>query len=235
MFLYTFSIKQLLTVKRILPILAVCLIPAVLALFDSVQLQDVTPLIISFLVPVLALFVAIPAFSDEIESKTLYYIIFTPVKRWTIVLSKWGASFTIGILLFFISVTVITLSLFINSADIVASEVVGFIIGGTVAMIAYTFIFLWVGMKFSRPFVVGILYILIWEFGLNFVGTVAGSGENSNFDYLSINGYAVGILSNISSEQDPSLNVWGASVGLVIVILGFLYISIRKVKTMDVP
>src|SRR5205085_9550658 len=114
---------------------------------------------------------------------------------------------------------------FLGDARATISVVVGALAG--VAM--YSSVFVWLGLVSTQAIGVGLLYIVLWE-GF-FSGFVAG------VRLLSIRYYAIALMHGLDSrrfagQEHPSPLV--ASIVAVAVIGGFLLLSIRRLRRMDV-
>ena len=97
-------------------------------------------------------------------------------------------------------------------------------------VVLYASAFVWLGLVSTQAIGVGLLYIVLWE-GF-FSGFVSG------VRLLSIRHYAIGLMHGIDPrrfEGVPHLTLTPAIVMTVLVAGGFLIMSIRRLRRMDVP
>ena len=246
-FLYKFSLAQISSPIRAVVLILVSLFPLGLILsvnqitqgdvninIDLVQLA--VRMIFYFVIPVIALLVAIPAFSHEIDDRTLSYITLSPIERWRIVAAKTAASFTLGLPFALLSIFVAlpvaeALELVRGDSTFSTFSSIGpVILGSLLGLAAYNSVMVWVGMKFTRPFAVALIYIFLWELGLSLIvgNFLGGGGGGDGFGYVTVIGQ-MSIISNLAEA-----NTWVALAGIILVFIVFSYVGIRRMKTMDV-
>jgi len=184
--LFRLTLVELLRTKRALLYLAMLLVPVAFSTyhaFTEKMIQD--PLYVwgivfvvaylDFIVPFTALLFGATLISAEQETQTLTYLLSRPVPRWLIALVKYAAAAVV-------SIVGIGLSM-LASYGMLASHPSLVPIGGNfvyvvlltgvggIALLVYLAIFLFVGMRFRRPAVAGLVFILAWE---NLVGLIPG-------------------------------------------------------------
>ena len=96
------------------------------------------------------------------------------------------------------------------------------------AMYASVFVFL--GLATSQAIGVGLLYIVLWE---GFFTTYV-----SGVRVFSIRAYSLALMHGLDERRfaDTDNLGFGVTVGVsVVVIVGFLLLTIRKLRRMDVP
>ena len=180
------------------------------------------------IMPIVTLALATAAFGNELEDRTLSYLVLKPMARWRIVLPKLLASIIIGGPLLIASGVVATLLGL--DADIRSAIAVGAALFAGV--MAYAAIFTWAGLMSRWALAFGLIYVFLWE-GLisTFIHGV---------DYLSVRGYTLAIMHGI---DDAGLGVLGERViefpaavaGAVAVIGVFFWLTVRRLRRMDVP
>jgi ABC-type transport system involved in multi-copper enzyme maturation permease subunit len=115
------------------------------------------------IVPFIALFFAGGVVSDEKSEGNLVYLLTRPIPRFMIPLSKFVAGFVTGA----VAVSLANVAAFLILFGFGAERDIGYLttplIASLLAFFAYMAIFTFLGVIFERPYVVGILYILVWE------------------------------------------------------------------------
>jgi ABC-2 type transport system permease protein len=176
--------------------------------------------------PLVVLAIAAAAFGHEVEDRTLANHTISPVPRWKIVLPKLLATITIAGPFIALSAFLTAHVAFIVDWPATIAVTVSAIVG--VAM--YASLLVWVGLVCTQAIGVGLLYIVLWE-GF-FAGFVSGARM------LSIRYYAIAIMHAIDPRRFAGLDhVSGATAAMVAaaVVGGFLALSVRRLRTMDVP
>jgi ABC-2 type transport system permease protein len=144
------------------------------------------------LAPVVALVFASAALGDPAEDGTLVYLWLKPVARWRVVVGALAASLSVALPLVVVP-TVVAAAL-----SGVGHGVVGAAVAASVlSVVAYTTIFLGLGLKVKRALVWGLAYVLIWE------GAVARTGRGAA--RLAVHVYARSVLVDLSHRPKPKL------------------------------
>jgi hypothetical protein len=94
----------------------------------------------------------------------------------------------------------------------------------------YAAMFVWLGLISTQAIGIGVFYIVLWE-GF-FSGFVSG------VRLLSIRHYAIGIMHGIDERrfrEVTHLEPWVAVLMTTLVIAGFVALTIRRLRRMDVP
>jgi ABC-2 type transport system permease protein len=170
----TLTVKQFLGGKAVRVVIGLSLIPVIFALIylidpevDRPQIfmgnTVFTELMIPTLLPLTILVLATSAFGDEIEDRTLPYLMLKPFARVRIVLEKFFGSVLISgpIAIFGLSVTYL-LAMQGEWNDYL--RLYGAMVAATaMATIAYSAIFMLVSLWISRALVAALIYSFIWE------------------------------------------------------------------------
>jgi ABC-2 type transport system permease protein len=241
--IYFLSLRQLQGRWRIVALLAVAALPLVPALIaaassdkpSALELDDglINGLLASAVLPILTLVLATPLFGDEIEDKTLSNLTLTPMRRWQIVAPKLAAAISVAVPAVAVSALVSVLVAF-GGAEIdgagraAAASAVGLGIGA----LLYGTMFAWLGLVTRRALGIGLLYVFIWE-GL--FGTFV-----DGLKYLSVRQYSLSIIreldpSRFNGSSQTVIGIGAATVGAVIVLIAFAFLTVRRLRTMDVP
>ncbi len=241
--IYLLSLRQLQGRWRIAALLAVAaipLVPAIIAVVSSdkptaLDLDDglINGLLASAVLPIVALVLAAPVFGNELEDKTLSNLTLTPLRRWRIVAPKLAAAISVAVPLIVLSAVVSVLVAFAgaelkDAGRAAAAAAVGLAVGA----LLYCTMFAWLGLVTRRALGIGLLYVFIWE-GL--FGTFV-----DGLKYLSVRQYSLGIIRQLDPTRfDRSsqtvIGIEPAAVGACIVLVAFGLLTVRRLRTMDVP
>lgn len=176
--------------------------------------------------PLVVLAIAGAAFGNEVEDRTLANLTLAPVARWRIALPKLLATVTIAAP--FIAVSALLTAHIAFTGDTTATIAVT--VSALLGVVMYASLFVWLGLMTGQAIAVGLLYIVIWE-GF-FAGFVSGAR------LLSIRYYAIALMQAIDGRRFAGLdllNPWAAVVATVLVSGGFLLLTNRRLRRMDVP
>jgi hypothetical protein len=161
-----------------------------------------------------------------VEDRTLANLTISPVPRWKIALPKLLATITIAGPFIALSAFLTAHIAFIADWPATIAVTISAIVG--VAM--YASMFVWLGLVSTQAIGVGLLYIVLWE-GF-FAGFVSGARM------LSIRYYAIALMHAMDPRRFAEVNnVSGVTASIVaaVVIGGFLALSVRRLRRMDVP
>ena len=191
-------------------------------------------LIIAGALPIVALVLATASFGNEVEDKTLSYLLLKPVPRWLIALPKTLAPMAIGgpaLVVSGVASTALGASaaLFVVESDVRAVLAVGVAVLGGV--IAYSSVFTWAGLVTTRALAAGLIYVFIWE------GLLSTFLEGIR--YLSIRAYVLAVLHGIDEKSfgpldDRVIELPAAVIGMVVVSVAFFLLTVRRRRKMDV-
>ena len=230
---YGIVLRQLVTRGRIAALLLVGAASAGIAiavgssdgggesLEDGVQL--ISSLHFTLLVPIIALVFATAALGDMREDGTLVYLWLRPMDRWPVAVGSWLASITVSLPLTLVPLVVSSVGLDVGS-DLVRATVVA----GVIGVIAYSALFVLLGLLLKNSIVWGLGYIMIWE------GLIAAFGSFAA--KLAIRGYTRSILTSITGVDlelgDLSMTA-GVVVPLVVAAAAVALAGVR-LRAMDV-
>ncbi len=178
------------------------------------------------IIPLIVLAIAAVAFANEVEDRTLANLTLSPIARWRIAVPKLLASITIAAP--FVGASAFATAHVGFLADPVASLAIT--VSALAAVALYASAFTWLGLVTTQAIGFGLLYIVLWE-GL-FSGYVAG------VRMLSIRHYAIALMHGLDGRRFVDGGHLGFGVALamcLIVFGGFLWLTIRRLRRMDVP
>jgi ABC-2 type transport system permease protein len=176
--------------------------------------------------PLVVLAIAAVAFANEIEDRTLANLTLSPLPRWKIVLPKLLAAITIAAPFIAVSAFATSWVAFLGDTNAVVAVTVSALVG--VAL--YASLFLWLGLVSPQAIGVGLLYIVLWE------GFFSGFVEGVRL--LSIRHLAIALMHGLDERRfapADHLSLWTAIATAAVVFGGFLWLSIRRLRRMDVP
>jgi len=176
--------------------------------------------------PLVVLAIAAASFANEIEDRTLANLTLSPVPRWQIALPKLLATITIAAP--FIAVSAFLTAYVAFLGDLTATLAIT--VSALAGVALYSSVFVWLGLVSTQAIGVGLLYIVLWE-GF-FSGFVSG------VRLLSIRHYAIGVMHGIDPRRFADVDHLTPTVAVImsgLVVAGFLALSIRRLRRIDVP
>jgi len=230
---YGIVLRQLVTRARIAALLLVGAATAAIAVAvgasddrrDPLEtgVQLISSLHFTLLVPIIALVFATAALGDMREDGTLVYLWLRPMDRWPIVVGAWLASITLSLPL-----TIVPLVISSVAVDGGNNLVTATVLAGVVGVIAYSALFVLLGLMLKNSIVWGLGYVMIWE------GLIAAFGSFAA--KLAIRGYTRSILTSIT-DVDLDLGDLSLTVGVVVpvfVAAAALVLAGARLRAMDV-
>jgi ABC-2 type transport system permease protein len=159
----------------------------------------------TLLVPIVALVFAGASLGDTREDGTLVYLWLRPMPRSGIAVGAWLAAVTVSLPLTLVPMT-LTAILLDTGSELVAAAVIATIVG----ILAYSAVFVLLGLVVKNPIVWGLGYILIWE------GLVASFGSAAA--KVAVRGYLSSILTD-RTGVDIALGNLSQTAGIVVPLL----------------
>lgn len=176
--------------------------------------------------PLVVLAIATTAFANEIEDRTLANLTLAPIPRWQIVVPKLLAAISVAGP--FIALSAFVTSLVGFNGDAIAAIAVT--ASALIGVALYSSAFVWLGLVSTQAIGIGLLYVVLWE-GF-FSGFVAG------VRFLSVRFYSLALMHGFDERRFAEADnlSFGFAIGAsVVVFVGFLLLSIRRLRHMDVP
>jgi ABC-2 type transport system permease protein len=170
--------------------------------------------------------IAAPAFANELEDRTLANLTLSPLPRWQIAVPKLLAAITVAAPFIALSALLTSHVAFLGDARATVAVTVSALVG--VALYASAFV--WLGLVTTQAIGIGLLYIVLWE-GF-FTGFVTGART------LSIRAYAIALMHGLDERRFASTSHMSLGLAItvsVVVFGGFLFLTIRRLRRMDVP
>lgn len=234
--IFTVTVRQLAGSKRLWLVLALVALPVLGAVLYHVGDSTNTPagfadgligsLIVAGILPLVMLLLATSAFGNELDDRTLAYLVLKPLPRWQIVVPKAAAPIAVG-------------GLPVAASGVVASAVIEGDTWGAVAVglgllagaAAYTGVFTWLSLASKHSIVVGLIYVFVWEASL--------AAYLDGVRFLSVRRYTLSLIHALDDERlrtvDIGLGARAAAVGAGIALVASTLLAVRRLSRMDVP
>jgi ABC-2 type transport system permease protein len=172
--IFTVTLRQLLGGRRFIALTLVALVPALMMVVGSNDLEELvmiaSPMMMTLLLPLLAIMISGGALGDEKRDQTMSFLVLRPISRLTIAGAKVLAAVVgSGVFALLSSVSLgITYSALGGELAVIAPLVAGALTTTT----AYAATFVLVGLLISRSTLVGLAFVFLWEGALvsNFAG-----------------------------------------------------------------
>ena len=238
--IFWLSLRQLLGKWRITVIVLLAAAPVAIAALVRALNADLQPddlndlaagilavLMVTAVLPIVTMTLATASFGNEVEDGTLNYLVLNPVSRWSIVLAKMLAPVAIAGPVLAVSGMLVAGIWLDGDGRTVAAAGVGILAG----VAAYSAIFTWLGLTTGHPLGFALVYVFIWE-GL--LSTVL-----SGTRYLSVRAYTTTLMEAIDNSrldqfEEVSIETQAAVVGVIVVMVLFFWLTVRRLRTMDV-
>jgi len=233
---YQLALRQLTGKWRLVIMTVLASLPAIIAMlmmhasnaptvieFETVVLSA---MLAGSIVPLAVLAMAAAAFSNEVEDRTLANLTLSPLPRWQIAVPKLLAAITIAAPFVAISAFLTSYIAFLGDPKAVLAVTVA----ALVAVALYSAAFLWLGLITTYAIGIGLLYIVVWE-GF-FSGFVTG------VRLLSIRHYAIALMHGLDERRfalGDHLSFTAVVIVSIVLFGGFVLLSIRQLRRMDVP
>ena len=247
---FLLSLRQLTGRWRLFLILFLALLPIALAGLVSATLSEdessnedfintlLDTLLIAGILPIVIMVLATASFGNELEDRTLSFLVLKPLPRSLIVLPKLLAAVVVGGPLLIASGVAATLLgasslgavLLVTDGGGRAALAVG--VAVLAGVVAYAAIFTWAGLMSTRALAFALVYVFLWE-GL--VSTFLGGVR-----YLSVRGYTLAILHGMDDKSfgpldERVIEFPAALVGAAVTTAVFFWLTVRRLRRMDVP
>ena len=166
---------------------------------------------IGLMVPVISLVLASSALGELIEDETLVYLWHRPVARWQLALSAWLGSATI--VLPFTVIPLVASAAIGSGGD--STAIAATAAATTLAAIAYSGLFVLLGLLFRKALIWGLIYLVVWELFVSKAGQGAAR--------LSVNTYPSSVMARMTEFELPLAEramATGIIVPIVVAVLG---------------
>lgn len=233
---YLLTLRQLSGRWRILIMTVLAAMPLVIALLmlrsssapsvGDFEMVVLSGMLAGSIAPLVVLAIAGAAFANELEDRTLANLTLSPIPRWQIAVPKLLAAITLAGPFIALSALLTAHVAFLGDMRATIAVTVSALVG--VALYASAFV--WLGLVTTQAIGIGLLYIVLWE-GF-FAGFVSGARM------LSIRHYAIALMHGLDGRRFAEGNHMSLVLAIVVAVVvfgGFLLLSIRRLRRMDVP
>jgi ABC-2 type transport system permease protein len=235
------TLRQLLSRRRTLLLLALGAVPVLLALAyrlsgeasDDADALSWTMGMLEYLgmvtvMPLIALIFGTGAIGGELEDGTAVHLLTKPVPRWQVGVSKYLVAAVCAAIL---SAVPIGIAGLLGANEV--SAAIGYAAGAAIGAAIYVAIFMALSLITSRSFVIGLGYVLIWE------GLLAGLFPG--IASLSVRQYAISFaqtitdsLSSVANGLEPRVAIGAAILSAAIVTLAALAVALRRLSRLEI-
>lgn len=232
---YVLTLRQLSGRWRVLIMTVLAALPVVVALLvlrsenappvAAFEIVALNALLAGSIAPLIVLAIASAAFGNEVDDRTLANLTLTPIPRWQIVVPKLLAAITLSAP--FVGASALITSHIAFLGDVQATLAVT--AAALVGVALYSAAFLWLGLVSTQAIGIGLLFIVLWE-GF-FAGFVAG------VRMLSFRYHTLALMHGLDERRfAESAHVGFTAVVVTTVLLlgGFVWLTIRRLRRMDV-
>ena len=231
------TLKALFARRRVVLLLLLAAVPILIGLLarwrglpgEGVErtATAIEQLVVRAVLPLVALVLGTAAIGAEIEDGTIVHLLTKPVARWRIVVGKLVATTPPVVLL--VAGSALIAGLAIGGDRGALTTVLALTAGVTVGAIAYTFLFVALGVVTTRALIAGLAYVIVWE------GLLAGLFEGSRA--LSIREYTLAVAAALDPggplDTDLRIDPAIAAVGLVAVIAASFALGIWRLSRLE--
>lgn len=132
--------------------------------FDPAEVYDslVVGMVFSFALTILSVVNGTGVVSQEVEGRTIVYLLTRPLPRWRILLSRFVVSLGVVVAVALLSALLLALAVF-GPARLAEAGVATDMRALAVGALAYGSVFLLLGAAVSRPLTWGLLFVFGWE------------------------------------------------------------------------
>jgi ABC-type transport system involved in multi-copper enzyme maturation permease subunit len=122
-------------------------------------------LYLRFMIPVLGVFYGTSLIADEVEDKTITYLFTRPIRKGAVLLGKFFAYLACTVFVVLPSVVIVYLAIVPMRGSLGASfiDLVKDLLLLALGLASYGAVFAFIGARFKRPLLVGLVFIFGWE------------------------------------------------------------------------
>jgi ABC-2 type transport system permease protein len=173
---------------------------------------------LAVVLPLTALIIGTSVLGAEIDDGSVVHLLATPVRRSTVIFSKFLVA--VGLTMLFVAVPELLAGLIATGSA--GKLALGLFAGVLAGSVIYNAVFVMISVLTTRAIAVGLLYLLIWE---SLLGNFVGGAR-----LLSVEQYALGIANSIAHDANLNahLSVGTAVLMGVIVTAVTLALAIRR-------
>ncbi|MEU0808887.1 ABC transporter permease subunit [Streptomyces sp. NPDC005970] len=174
------------------------------------------------MVPLIGVIAGTGAIGPEIDDGSVLYLLSKPVKRPTIIFTKFVVA--TGVTILFSAVPTLLAGFILNGNG--QQLAVAYAVAATVASVAYSAMFLLLGTVTRHAVIVGLVYALVWE---SLFGSLVPGART-----LSVQQWSLALAQKVS-DSGPVTSVVSLSTGVVlllVVTVAAIWFAGRKLRTL---
>ncbi len=218
----------IMTVLAALPVIFTALVvrSAATPFVGEFEVIVLSTMLAGSIAPLIVVAIGTVAFGNELEDRTLANLTLAPIPRWQIVVPKFAATAAVAAP-FIVGSAFLTSYLAFNH-DMTAVRAVT--IAALAGLLMYASAFVWLGLATRQAIGIGLSYIVLWE---GFF-----SGYVSGIRLLSIRHYSIALMHGLDPRRfvtDPHVSLGVAAAAPVVICALFVWLSVRRLRRMDVP
>lgn len=237
--IFSLTLRQFMSGKAVRVVALFSLIPSVFAAIYALESGGITRLqfmdglfqglIAPTLLPIATLIVATNALGNEIEDRTMVYLVLKPVARLRIILEKFAAVIITATILLWEGLLVAFLLVMRGDAPDYVHQLVAMAVATLFGVIGYGALFLAVSLIVPRALLAGIMYSLLWEslFGRFIPG----------IRLISVRHYVqsiyVRLVDELSIVLNQSMQLGAAIVTLLMLAVASIALATWRLRTMN--
>src|SRR4051812_28688070 len=238
--IFLLTVRQFSGGKAVRAVLGLALVPTLFAAVYRVNpdvnrprrfLDDsILQVLLPTILPLAALVLATATFGDEIEDRTLPYLVLKPVSRLKIVFEKMMASVIVSTPIIALGVLISWFLVFMrdsgDNTDMLWSTLASVVVG----VVLYTCVFQLLSLLIRRAILASIVYSLVWE-------TVLGRFV-PGLRYLSIRQVVTSVYTSVLDDRrlgtNNAFSTGGALIGAIVVSVIAIALSTWRLSKLNI-
>lgn len=246
--IFFLSVRQFVGGKAVRAVFGLSLIPALFAIIyridpdvqDSRRFLDdiILEVMLPSVLPLAALILATGAFGDEIEDRTLPYLVLKPISRFRIVIEKLLSAVIVSIPIIALGGLISFFLVFTGDGTDNQDMLWGILAAVAVGVFLYSSIFMLMSLLIRRAVLASIIYSIVWESvlgrfipGLRYLSIrqVVSSVYTSTIQQLEPSGRP-----DVGLGSDDAFGLGGAIVGAAIVCAVTILLSTWRLRKLNI-
>jgi len=233
------TIRQFIGGKAIRVVFLFSLVPAIFALIYLIDAGTSTPrefiagifqeLVAPTLLPIVTLILATNALGNEVEDRTMVYLVLKPISRARIVLEKFAAVVLTATLILWESMLLTYLLAMRGDAGNNIEQLLAIFAAQFVGVLGYGALFMAISLIVPRALLAGLIYSLLWEslFGRFIPGIRLVSVRHY------VQSIYVRLLDRPAVSLDEAMNLFPALIVIACLVGATLAIATWRLRTMN--
>jgi ABC-2 type transport system permease protein len=235
----TLTLLQFSSGKAIRFVVFFSALPTIFGLIYQIGAQDesarsfmsglMLSIILGTLLPIATLILATSALRDEIDDRTMVYLVVKPVMRLRIIAEKYLAVTEITIMALWLGLIATWLIISFNDLADSVDTLVAALVTLLVGVLVYGAVFIAVSLLVPRALLVGIIYSLMWETFLSRI--IPGTWVLSIRHY--VQSIYIRLIDDSSVSMDNAVQLYSALPALAVTVVIALLLATWRLRAMD--